>query len=199
MSAGEDDFLSRWSRRKRDAEAGVAPDDEPPAPPNGAQEGSPEGTDQRSDEEILEALGLKHPDALEPGDDVRGFMQAAAPERLRRMALRRLWRLNPVLANLDGLVDHGDDFTDAATVRADMKTLYRVGAGMLRELTEPVEPESEDAVEPDPATLEEPMADTEPLSAPDTPADIQKAARAESGVDEVAGPTRKRMAFRREK
>lgn len=86
---------------------------------------------EKTDEEILQELGLPDPDALQPGQDVAGFMRAAVPERLRRRALRQLWRLNPALANLDMLVEYGEDYTDAATVIADLSTTYQVGKGML--------------------------------------------------------------------
>lgn len=87
--------------------------------------------EQKSDAEILEQLDLPDPDALLPGQDVRAFMAKAVPDRIRRRALRQLWKLNPVLANLDGLVDYGEDYTDAATVIENMQTTYQVGKGML--------------------------------------------------------------------
>ncbi len=74
-----------------------------------------------------------------------------------------LWRSNPTLANLDGLIDYGDDYTNAATVVPNLKTLYRVGKGMFtdeeleaeerkRAGLPPLEPEtSEEAVEPETA------------------------------------------------
>src|SRR3546814_2526022 len=47
------------------------------------------------------------------------------------MALQRLWRLDPVFANLDGLLEYGEDYTDAATVVENLKTAYRVGRGFM--------------------------------------------------------------------
>ncbi|MEM8752820.1 MAG: DUF3306 domain-containing protein [Pseudomonadota bacterium] len=137
MTAGEEaeGFLARWSRRKQDG-----PEPEPLA----EAESPPPAEDLRDDDEILAELGLKHPDELLPGDDVRGFMQAAVPDRLRRMALRRLWRSNPALANLDGLVDYGDDFTDAGVGAGVVETIYRVGKGMLPD-PEPEETAAEPA------------------------------------------------------
>jgi hypothetical protein len=90
----------------------------------------------KSDETILEELGLPDPDDLKLGDDIKGFMSKAVPDRLRRRALRQLWRLNPVLANVDGLVDYGEDFTDSATVIENMQTAYQVGKGMLMHVQE---------------------------------------------------------------
>ncbi len=87
--------------------------------------------EEKSDAEILAEFDLPDPDTLEADDDVSGFMAKAVPDRLRRRALRRLWRLNPVLANVDGLVDYGEDYTDAACVIENIQTAYQVGKGML--------------------------------------------------------------------
>ncbi len=86
---------------------------------------------EKTDAELLAELELPDPDTLRMGDDFSAFMKKSVPERLRRRALRRLWLSNPVLANLDGLLDHAGDFTDAATVMPNMATTYQVGKGML--------------------------------------------------------------------
>ena len=102
-------------------------------------------------------MGLPDPDTLQPGDDFRAFMAKAVPDRLRRRALRRLWQSNPALANLDGLVDYGEDFTDSATVIENMQTAYQVGKGMtahVEEMARQAEAEAQaaaDAEDPDPA------------------------------------------------
>jgi len=85
----------------------------------------------KTEAEILTDLGLPDPDTMAMGDDFSAFMGRAVPEYLRRRALRKLWLSNPVLANLDGLVDHGEDYTDAATVIPGMQTAYQVGKGMM--------------------------------------------------------------------
>ena len=102
---------------------------------------------EKPDEEVLAELDLPDPDSLSEGDDFTAFMAKAVPERLRRRALRRLWLSNPVLANLDQLVDYGEDFTDAATVVADLQTVYRVGKGMVRDedLEPPPQAEADEA------------------------------------------------------
>lgn len=124
-------FAGRWSRMKRDATAPVAQAKAAePSPPAKA----------RSDEEILRDLGLPDPDTLKPGDDITGFMAGAVPARIRNRVLRRLWSSNPVLANLDGLVDYGEDFTDAAMVPAVLQSAYKVGRGWARDASK-AEPE----------------------------------------------------------
>ena len=97
--------------------------------------------EEQTDEEICAALDLPDPDTLQPGDDYSVFLQQAVPERLRRRALRMLWRSNPVLANVDGLVDYGEDFTDAATVIENLSTTYQVGKGMLEHVMRSQQPE----------------------------------------------------------
>lgn len=92
--------------------------------------------EEKSDEDVLEELGLPDPETLTKEDDFSGFLSATVPERIRRRALRRLWGLNPVLANLDGLVDYAEDYTDAATVVDNLQTVYKVGKGMLEQFAE---------------------------------------------------------------
>ena len=87
--------------------------------------------EDKPDAEILAELNLPDPETLQPGDDIKGFMAQAVPDRLRRRALRQLWKLNPVLANVDGLVDYGEDYTDAACVIENLQTAHQVGKGML--------------------------------------------------------------------
>ncbi|WP_415401029.1 DUF3306 domain-containing protein [Tateyamaria sp. SN3-11] len=109
--------------------------------------------EERPDEEILAALDLPEPEALDSPDAVREFLKAELPQRLKTRALRRLWRLNPMLANLDGLVDYGEDFTDAATVIENMQTAYQVGKGMVTAFLE--DKEDVDAPVEDEAPAEE--------------------------------------------
>ena len=101
----------------------------------------------REDAEILAELDLPDPDTLEAGDDVVAFMARAVPERLRRRALRRLWRVNPVLANLDGLNDYDEDFNVTARDTGAVRTAYKVGKGMLAHI-EALAREAERTAEP---------------------------------------------------
>ena len=127
-----EDFLSRWSRRKQVEKHDAAPQDAMPpdaVPPDAVPEAPAEPERELTDEELLAELDLPDPDTMKAEDDFSAFMQTRVPERLRRRALRVLWRSNPVLANLDKLVDYGEDFTDSATVVENMQTVYEVGKG----------------------------------------------------------------------
>jgi len=140
LSAGRD----FWSRRK----AAVEAEADAEARQRDAAQRAEERAElaQKSDAEILAELNLQDPDTLEPGDDFAAFLQSAVPERLRRRALRRLWRSNPVLANLDDLVDYGEDYSAAANVTEKIQTAYQVGKGMLLHVQEPARLAELDAV-----------------------------------------------------
>ena len=123
-----------WSRRREavmaEAEAEEA------AQLASAQANDRAELEESTDEEILAKLELPNPDELETGDDFSKFMASAVPERLRRRALRKLWLSNPLLANVDGLVDYGEDFTDSALAVENLQTAYQVGKGMLKHVME---------------------------------------------------------------
>jgi len=147
----ETDF---WSRRKADVEAEA----QVSVQAQQAEETAVLEADQaeKTDIELLEELGLPDPDSMMMGDDFSAFMSKAVPDRLRRRALRRLWLANPALANLDGLLDYGEDFTDSATVIENMQTAYQVGKGMTEHVLEMVRQAEEEAarVAQDQASLE---------------------------------------------
>ena len=129
----------------------------------------------REDDEILAELELPAPETLETPEAVRNFLKSALPMRLRNRALRQLWGMNPTLANLDGLVDYGEDFTDSATVVANMQTIYEVGRGMVKRALDLPE---EDAPEAE-ALVAEAEGEPEVLAALDE--------EAEELADELAG------------
>ena len=194
-----------WSRRREavraeaDAEASAAEAARLTAEADRARAGIEARQHGQSDAEILAGLGLKDPGSMVMGDDFAAFLRAEVPERVRRQALRRLWRSNPVLANLDGLVDHGEDYTDAATVRADMRTAYQVGRGIVSEvlaLADSAPGEDPAAVTPPPAgapveACADPGAETgaEPGAGACADADAETGADAdaETGAEPGAG------------
>jgi hypothetical protein len=134
MSERESRF-SRWSRRKREAEAAEREAAQPKLPAAAAEDAAErEDLAGLADAEVLEKLGLKDPDEMQAGDDFSAFLKQAVPEHLRRRALRRLWRSNPVLANLDGLNDYDTDFTGDSVAPGTLKTAYKVGVGIVRDL-----------------------------------------------------------------
>ena len=187
MAETDDGFLSRWSRRKREERPREDADDDAGAQPEAAGEHAE--FQAENEREIVESL----PDieTMDDSSDFSVFLQDGVPEALKRRALRKLWRLNPVLANLDGLNDYDEDFTDAATVVENLKTLYKVGKGMVpddeEEATGEAAAEAPEAPEPaespdqvaevgESATAPQPQPPTPPELPLDSPADEVKPA-----------------------
>ena len=115
--------------------------------------------EEKTDAELLEELDLPDPDTLVMGDDFSVFMSKTVPDRIRRRALRTLWRSNPVLANVDMLVDYGEDFTDAAMAVENIQTAYQVGKGMLKHVQEMARQAEERENPTEPEVLEEEVED----------------------------------------
>lgn len=187
-----------WSRRRAavqaEAEAERAADEDQVIAERQAE------LEEKTDAEILAEFNLPDPDQLQPGDDVSGFMAQAIPDRLRRRALRRLWRLNPVLANVDGLVDYGEDYTDAACVIENIQTAYQVGKGMLAHVEALAAEEDDSAVEdePDDAPViaeEEPLPEPEPEPEPEPAPQPVEMALAEDVEEADVSPAPRRMTF----
>lgn len=182
--AEDRDFLSRWSQRKADARDGrldegadveiaaLEPGEEVgtggPAPQVGAEDGA--DPEELAVPEELRGIDI---DSLGYDADFTVFMKAGVPEALRRKALRRLWRTNPVLACLDGLNDYEEDFTDAAVAVKGLESAYRIGKGYL--FAEPDETEGKTEV----AAADE-VADDEA----DTPGAEDEVAEAEETLRE---------------
>lgn len=148
---GGEGFIGRWSRLKR----GRTPEKAPEAPDPAAGKAAPgageaggiaavrrpptparPAAQSRSDAEILAELGLPDPDSLGPGADFSAYLRAELPQRLRNRVLRRLWLSSPVFANVDGLVDYGEDFTDRTILARAVETIYEVGRGFADRLDE---------------------------------------------------------------
>lgn len=142
MTSGSNDPTDFWSRRKaavRQSEELERQELEAAEAAKGRAE-----LEEKSDAEILAELELPDPETLSEKDDFKPFLASAVPERLKRRALRRMWGLNPVLANLDGLVEYAEDYTDAATVISNMQTVYQVGKGMFDRFAEDLETEEDE-------------------------------------------------------
>ena len=174
MSERDDDFLSRWSRRKVEARGGglqkkqsepphkpgrmrtdpPKPKEAPPvaeadpetpvqkaALPEQDQDQTPAPVEEAPRDDEARTEIPKDPadwedfdfDSLNYGSDYAQFMKKGVPEAVRRRALRALWQSNPILANIDGLNDYDEDFTDAALVMKTFSSNYKVGSGYLTE------------------------------------------------------------------
>ncbi len=195
-------FLSRWSRRKQQAREEV--EETPPA--ESAAEAPPEP--EKPEAEILAELGLKDPDEMAEGDDFSAFMSAAVPQALRNRALKKLWLTNPAFADLDGLLDYGEDFTGNGGIVGKMATAYRVGKGYAGKLAEKTAEDDPELVSESPDGDDGKTAELLPLELSAATVAEKKSEEVESAVPENAGEiatqstgerrqvVRKRMKFR---
>ena len=164
MSGKEENPLQRWSERKAQAreekEVEAVEQAIPPEAPAESEENVPEVTAEQ----------LPDIDSLDKDSDYSVFMGKGVPEHLKRLALRKLWLSDPVLANLDGLVDYGEDFTVSTLMGDAVKTIYKVGKGLIDESEElddiedqePAEGESDAETEPPEVAESPPGPDDEP-------------------------------------
>ena len=125
---------SAWSRRKAAVAAEAVAEDR--AVEDAVIAEQHEALAEKTDVEILEELGLPDPDAMVQGDDFKAFLSKTVPAHLRKRALRKLWRSNPVLACVDGLNDYDDDYLTGSYGQGPISTTYQVGKGMLSHLLE---------------------------------------------------------------
>lgn len=155
---------------------------------------------EKDDCEILMEMGLPDPEAMQRGDDFAAFMARDVPERIRKKALRTLWRSNPVLACVDGLNDYDDDYRIGSTGNGPIKTAYQIGKGMMYHIEEMARQSAakdegeavaaETEVEPVTVTA----ADQTPEEMPDETEGAQDAAAADV-MAEGHMPTPRRMRF----
>lgn len=150
---GNDGFLDRWSKRKlggddaeqdtpetpdkatlaaREDVAAADATDKPGADVQPSAGGEPAAP---ADEGAKTAEGEPAPwenvdiDALDANSDYTVFMGAGVPEDIKKQALDKLWRSDPVFANLDGLNDYDLDYSKWGIVDMVVKTAWKIGQG----------------------------------------------------------------------
>ena len=139
-------FISRWSKRKSgivsdednlELNKNLKIDEDKKNKKSSEKEIDESNYDDLNDEELLEKFKLPNPDKIKKEKGLDVFFKDGVPDRLRQIALRRVWKLNPIIRFADAEInDYHEDFTDAATVIEGMQTAYQVGKGYLTEMLE---------------------------------------------------------------
>jgi len=127
-------FLQRWSARKTEARDGEDVDTMETQDGLVVEQSAVADTDP--DTEVPDISDQPPPDlpdveTLNADSDYTGFLGENVPADVAKMALRKLWRSDPVLANVDGLNDYDEDFSKVGMVSEVVKTAYRIGKGYL--------------------------------------------------------------------
>ncbi|MDO8877835.1 MAG: DUF3306 domain-containing protein [Pseudolabrys sp.] len=114
-----ENFLTRWSRRKLDAEEQAAPAAAEIAPQEPAEDAEgAAGVESRSvpDSTAVQApafdpASLPSLDSIGAETDISAFLKAGVPGDLRLAALRRAWVADPAIRDFKGLAENDWDFT----------------------------------------------------------------------------------------
>lgn len=103
-----DNFLNRWSRRKRDA-AEAQPEqsggDETSAAPKAegnTSEGATASPPARPTVAEFDVANLPPIESIDAGTDISAFMKPGVPSALRHAALRRAWSADPAIRDFMG-------------------------------------------------------------------------------------------------
>ena len=114
-----ENFLDRWSRRKRDAKAEfAAPETAQEKPPAVGESDAPKAAPAGPAgpyppvEAAFDSASLPPIESIGATSDVRAFLQPGVPSELTRAALRRAWSADPEIRDFIGLVENGWDFND---------------------------------------------------------------------------------------
>jgi hypothetical protein len=128
-----ENFLSRWSRRKREAASGRGGANvrAQPVPPKEREAAAKEGEggphDRSGDAVSPQSVAHRIPPPFDPADlpavesitadtDIRGFLAAGVPPELARAALRRAWISDPKVRDFVGPADYAWDFNGAGSM-----------------------------------------------------------------------------------
>ena len=201
-------FLSRWSRRKRAAEAGVPaaePEAAPPpvaatsapgvvaAPPAPGGVAAPPAAPPAPapEEPPFDISTLPAIDSLTSASDFTAFLRKEVPEALKRAALRRAWSLDPAIRDFVGPADYAWDFNAPDGVPGFAPSLGGDVQQMLAQIFGPSPtPEPEPEPEPEPARIPEaPQAAPEP-PVPAVPIEAAEAPLPAAEPVPVAAPRR---------
>jgi len=103
--SGDEPFLARWSRRKRNV--AVQSDAEKNPPPSAAEITQPVSP---TTGESAPALPLPPIGSIESASDFKAFLAPSVPLELTRAALRRAWTADPAIRDFIGLSENAWDF-----------------------------------------------------------------------------------------
>ena len=103
--SGDENFLARWSRRKRGATPKSLDQAKPAAADHGTEPGPP------GEAPSVDPTTLPPIESISAGSDIRAFLAAGVPADLTRAALRRAWSADPTIRDFIGLSENSWDFT----------------------------------------------------------------------------------------
>ena len=129
-------FLSRWSKRKSESNEVSSKSEQNEKNTVDVKDELTEEENKLSNDELAEKYEVTNPEKIDNPLDLRNILKENIPDRLKQVALRKLWKLVPAYGEISELVEYGEDFTDAATVIENLQTSYIVGKGYIDKVVE---------------------------------------------------------------
>jgi hypothetical protein len=149
----EENFIARWSRRKRDSGSDretepKAPTAAEPAAPGAldhsesARSASPQKPEEPADPPF-DVASLPPLESIAAGTDIRAFLQSGVPAELAKAALRRAWTADPAIRDFIEIAENQWDFANPASVPGfgviepgtDVRKLVSQAVGRLEDET----------------------------------------------------------------
>ncbi len=201
MAEGNEGFGVRWSRRKSEARGGEVVAEEHRSDDDEAALAALTPAAEAGGEVVVDADALSADPAIDPPDpadfdlppiesltvesDYSPFMRDGIPSALQRLALRRLWKLMPIVP--DGLDDYDEDYSMIGMVAEKISTLFKPGEGMRDPEPEPNDPPPDEPGHRDVSAKEGDEAEEKVASGEETPSDGTEDGTMEDGGAELAG------------
>ena len=129
-------FLTRWSKRKSESNEVSSKSEQNEKNTLDVKDELKEEENKLSNDELAEKYEVTNPEKIDNPLDLRNILKENLPDRLKQVALRKLWKLVPAYGEISELVEYGEDFTDAATVIENLQTSYIVGKGYIDKVVE---------------------------------------------------------------
>ena len=129
-------FLRRWSKRKTDSNKVASKSEQIEKNAIDVKDELIEEEKKLSNDELAEKYEVTNPQKIDNPLELRNILKDNLPDRLKQLALRKLWKLVPAYGEISELVEYGEDFTDAATVIDNLQTSYIVGKGYIDKVVE---------------------------------------------------------------
>ena len=115
-----ENFVTRWSRLKRETAKPTSAEPVPPTQPHAA--GVPAGEQAAGaapppgpnapSAPSVDLASLPSIESITAGSDIRSFLQSGVPAELTKAALRRAWTADPAIRDFVGIAENQWDFTD---------------------------------------------------------------------------------------
>ena len=132
-------FVTRWSRRKTEVRERQAYLEIETLKKEEVSSQGEITVHDKGGEEKTDVQELPDIDTLGKDSDYTPFLKDGVPNKLKRLALRKLWVSDPAFGIIDGLDDYAEDFSAIGIVAQEVLTNYKPGIGMV----DPDEPKKE--------------------------------------------------------